>query len=367
MVSLSNHEPSCFDSMSEFRHIQLRINIPVIKFQYPRCLFVIFIPMPEHQKSIDSWQHDHAWNSEKKAAESRTLVVVVITFLTMLAEITAGYLSNSMALLADGWHMGTHAFALGISLFAYVAARKYARDARFNFGTWKIEILGAYSSAIVLAVVGFMMIGTSVMRLLNPLTIHYNEALIVAVAGLSVNLVCALILGGARHHHHDHHHHDHHHDHDHEHGHPDRHHEDLNLKSAYLHVVTDALTSVFAIVALCGAKFLGVNWLDPCMGIVGAALILRWSWALLRDSGKVLLESETPGDLFSSIRERLESDHDTKVADLHVFRVASQKYACVATVLSHSPFTIQEYKDRLKSLHELVHVTIEINRCCDDT
>jgi cation diffusion facilitator family transporter len=312
-----------------------------------------------HKKSVETWQHHHVYNTEKKATETRTLIVIIITFVTMVAEITVGWLSNSMALLADGWHMGTHAFALGIALFAYVAARRYAHDARFNFGTWKIEILGAYSSAIVLGMVGILMIVTSIERLQKPLHIHYNEALIVAALGLAINVVCAMILGGA--------HHDHDHDRDDGHRHGAGKNADLNLKSAYLHVVADALTSVLAISALCGAKFLSADWLDPCMGIVGALLILRWSVLLLRDSGMVLLESETPGGLVAEIREKLESDGDTKVADLHVFRVADHKYACVATLLSHAAITIDEYKGRLKSIPGLVHVTLETNRCCDDT
>jgi len=322
-----------------------------------------------HKKTIEFWQHQHAFNTEKKATEARTLIVIIITFITMIAEITVGWLSNSMALLADGWHMGTHAFALGIALIAYVSARKYAHDKRFNFGTWKIEILGAYTSAIVLGLVGIIMIATSLERLRNPLAIHYNEALLVAGIGLIINLICAAILGSAHTHpvhdaSHDHDE-DHHHDHEHQHDHRNDH-ADLNLKSAYLHVVADALTSVLAIGALCGAKFLSANWLDPCMGLVGAGLIIRWSVSLLKSSGKILLEREPPEELIASIRSALESDGDTKIADLHVFRVAQHKYACVVTVLSHAYYTINEYKRRLTTIPELVHVTIETNRCCDD-
>src|SRR5512145_1569301 len=227
-----------------------------------------------HDKNLELWQHHHVFNVEKKAIEKRTLAVVIITFVMMAAEIFFGWLTNSMALFADGWHMGTHAFALGISLAAYILARKYARDHTFAFGAWKIEILGAYTSAIVLGLVGLFMIYSSVERLLHPLAIHYNQALLVAVLGLAVNVICALILNAGEQSHQHFHNHDHPHDHPHhdEREHADRH-EDLNRKSAYMHVVADALTSVLAIIALIGAKYFNFNWLDPLMGVVGAGLI----------------------------------------------------------------------------------------------
>ena len=204
-----------------------------------------------HHEQIELWQHHHLFNSEKKAVEKRTLIVVVVTFVTMVAEILFGWMSNSMALLADGWHMGTHAFALGISLAAYMMARKYAQDKTFTFGTWKIEILGGYTSAVVLGIVGVIMIYSSVERIIRPLDIHYNQALFVAIIGLLVNLVCAFILNSGGHAHA----HEHHHPGEDEHAHDEHQHEDLNLKSAYLHVVADAMTSVLAIVALIGAKY----------------------------------------------------------------------------------------------------------------
>ena len=208
-----------------------------------------------HNEQIELWQHHHIFNVDKKAIEKRTLIVVIITFVTMIAEILFGWISNSMALLADGWHMGTHAFALGISLIAYIMARKYAKDETFTFGTWKIEILGAYTSAIVLGIVGVIMIFSSIERIINPLNIHYNQALFVAILGLLVNLVCAIILNSGGHaHEHEHYHHE-----EHEHSHHKHDHEDLNLKSAYLHVVADALTSVLAIAALLGAKYFNFN------------------------------------------------------------------------------------------------------------
>lgn len=312
-----------------------------------------------HNEQIERWQHHHVFNVEKKAIEKRTLIVVIVTFVTMVAEILFGWISNSMALLADGWHMGTHAFALGISLIAYIMARKYAKDETFTFGTWKIEILGAYTSAIVLGIVGVIMIFTSVERIIHPLSIHYNQALFVAILGLLVNLVCAVILSGGGHSHE----HGHHHGED-AHSHDEHHHEDLNFKSAYLHVVADAMTSVLAIAALLGAKNFNLIWLDPFMGIVGAGLILRWSFLLLRDSGNILLERETDATIVNEIKKEIESDGDSKVSDLHIWTVAQNKYACILSlVVTAKKYSIEEYKARLVGVHELVHLTIEVNEC----
>ncbi len=315
-----------------------------------------------HHEQIELWQHHHLFNAEKKAVEKRTLIVVVVTFITMIAEIAFGWITNSMALLADGWHMGTHAFALGISLAAYILARKYAQDESFTFGTWKIEILGAYTSAIVLGIVGVIMIFSSVERIIHPLNIHYNQAIGVAVLGLLVNLACAAILNSGGHPHE----HGHSHRHPHEEGaHTDHehHHKDLNLKSAYLHVVADAMTSVLAIGALLGAKYLNVVWLDPFMGIVGAGLILRWSFSLLKDTGYILLQRETDGKIAGEIRKEIESDHDSKICDLHLWKVAQDQYACILSVVTSKNISIDEYKKRLTGVHELIHITIEINEC----
>ncbi len=312
-----------------------------------------------HNEQIELWQHHHIFNVDKKAIERRTLIVVIITFVTMIAEILFGWISNSMALLADGWHMGTHAFALGISLIAYITARKYVKDETFTFGTWKIEILGAYTSAIVLGIVGVIMIYSSIERMINPLNIYYNQALFVAILGLLVNLVCAIILNSGGHaHEHEHHHHG-----DDEHSHHKYEHEDLNLKSAYLHVVADAMTSVLAIVALLGAKYFNFIWLDPFMGIVGAGLIIRWSYLLLRDTGGILLEHEVNDAIVNEIKSEIESDGDTKICDLHIWRVAQNRYACILSLVTEKKYSIEEYKERLKKVHELAHVTIEINEC----
>jgi len=308
-----------------------------------------------HGQKLESWQHPHLFHSEKKSVEKRTLVVVVITFLAMIAEITFGWLSNSMALLADGWHMGTHAVALGISLLAYILARRHALDKRYTFGTWKIEILGAYSSAIILGLVGVAMAGTAVKRFFKPLAIHYDQALLVAAIGLAVNLLSAAILdarsGGitaGRH--------------GHENGGAHRH-ADLNLKSAYLHVLADALTSVLAIAALLAARQLGWNWLDPAAGIVGAGLILSWAFSLLRETAGILLEREMDSPLVEAIRARMEEDGDTRVSDMHLWKVAQGKYACIVSLVTGRNCPIADYKARLQGFSELVHVNIELNPC----
>ena len=311
-----------------------------------------------HNEQIELWQHHHTFNVDKKAIEKRTLIVVLVTFVTMIAEIMFGWITNSMALLADGWHMGTHAFALGVSLFAYIMARKYAKDQRFTFGAWKIEILGAYTSAIVLGIVGVVMIFYSVERIFNPLSIHYTQALFVAVLGLLVNLICAIILNVSGHSHK----HEHLHKGD-EHSHHGHKHEDLNLKSAYLHVVADALTSVLAIVALLGAKYFYINWLDPFMGIVGAGLIIRWSFLLLKDTSGILLECEMDNPIVNEIKNKIESDGDSKISDLHIWKVAQNKYACIMALVTGEKYSIEEYKTRLNKVHELAHITIEINKC----
>ena len=310
-----------------------------------------------HHENIGLWQHHHAFNVEKKAIEKRTLIVVILTFVTMIGEIIFGWITNSMALLADGWHMGTHAFALGVSLFAYIMARKYAKDQRFTFGTWKIEILGAYTSAIVLGIVGILMIFSSIERMINPLGIHYNQALFVAILGLLVNLICAAVLNV------DDHSHEHVHHHENEHSHHEHKHDDLNLKSAYLHVIADALTSVLAIGALLGAKYFKFNWLDPFMGIIGAGLIIRWSYYLLKDTGFILLEREMDDPVADEIRHEIESDGDSKICDLHIWKVAQNKYACIVSLVTGNKYSIEEYKTRLSKVHELAHITVEINKC----
>jgi cation diffusion facilitator family transporter len=318
-----------------------------------------------HIEHLSDWTHDHVFDSASMRAERSTRLVMWITAATMLAEIAAGWWFNSMALLADGWHMSSHALALGLSAFAYSAARKYARDQRFAFGTWKIEVLSGFASAILLLGVAALMIVGSVERMFEPQPIQYREAIVVAVLGLAVNLVCARLLGTAHHHHHGHghdHRDDHGHDHHHAHGHGD-----LNLKSAYVHVLADAATSVLAIVALIGGWLYGWSWLDPVMGIVGAALVAIWARNLIVETGKVLLDREMDHPVVAEIREVVESgpaEDETRIADLHVWRVGKHAYACALTVVTHNAaLDAAAIRRRLAIHEEIVHSTIELHRC----
>jgi cation diffusion facilitator family transporter len=314
-----------------------------------------------HTENLAPWQHSHRFTVDRTQSQRKTAIVVVITLITMIVEIVAGWLFGSMALLADGWHMGTHAAALTISVAAYAIARRHASDHRYAFGTWKVEVLGAYTSAIVLGIVGLCMVWASVQRLLHPVHIQYGHALAVAVVGLVVNAVCALVLQGGGHSHHGHSH-GHEHAHESEHAHDEHGHGDLNLRSAYLHVLADALTSVLAIGALLGARYANAVWLDPAMGLLGAALVTRWSVLLLRDTSAVLLDREMNTPVADEVRHALE-DADTRISDMHLWRVAEDRYACIVTLVAAQPQSVDEYKARLKPVHELAHVTVEILRC----
>ena len=314
----------------------------------------------------------HRFHQGNEIAERGTRAVMWITLAAMVVEIAAGLLYNSMALLADGWHMSSHAVAIGVSAFAYAAARRLSRDQRFAFGTWKIEVLAGFASALFLLGIAVLMVVGSLERLWSPEPIHYREAIVVAVIGLLVNLVCARLLGGA-HHGHDHGHaHEHGHDHGHEHGHAHghAHGEDLNLKSAYLHVIADAATSVLAIAALVGGWLMGWRWLDPLMGIVGAVLVAVWAKGLLLQTGRVLLDREMDHPVVDEIREGVEhglADSHTRVADLHVWRVGRNAYSCALTVVTHSPTLDAEAVRATFSMHEeIVHSTVEIQRCAGD-
>jgi cation diffusion facilitator family transporter len=335
---------------------------------------------------LSSWRHDHAFDAGNRAGERRTWVVVAITALTMLGEIVAGILTGSMALLADGWHMATHVAALSIAGVSYMLARRWSGDERFAFGTWKIEVLGAFTSAVLLGVVALAMIWESLQRFLRPEDVQFGPALVVAVVGLAVNLASAGVLHGAqgghghrhdhqRHDHrnpgsgpgpdpglgHDHHGHDHH-GHDH-HGHERKSHDDLNLASAYTHVLADALTSVLAIAALAAGLWLGWAWLDPAMGIVGAGVILWWSKGLVGDSARVLLDREMDAPIVEQVRGAVQTDGDAEIADLHVWRVGRASYAAVMTVVAHEPLAPDAYRARAAAVPGLVHVSVEVNRC----
>ncbi len=311
-----------------------------------------------HTQDLSAWTHEHLFDEGSHAAERGTRAVMWITAAMMVVEITAGWWLNSMALLADGWHMSSHAVAIGLSAFAYAAARRYAHDARFAFGTWKIEVLGGFASAVfLLGVVALMVVG-SLERLFSPQPIHYQEAIAIAALGLLVNVVCAVILGRA-------HDHDHHHD-GHAHHGPVEH-QDLNLRAAYLHVIADAATSVLALVALTGGWLYGWSWLDPAMGIVGAVLVGIWAKNLLRETGKVLLDREMDHPVVEEIRQAVETGPDaghTRVADLHVWRVGKRSYACALSVVTHDPsLNADRVREQLAVHEEIVHSTIEIHQC----
>ena len=311
-----------------------------------------------HSHSLDQWTHDHVFLGAKHADnERRTWFVVALTALMMVGEITAGSLFGSMALLADGWHMATHAAALGIAAAAYLFARQHAGNSRFAFGTGKFGDLAAFSSAIILGLVAVQIFYESALRLVHPVAIAYGEAIAVAALGLGVNLVSAWLLRDAHGHHHDHGH-----SHGHAHGH---HHHDNNLRAAYIHVLADAATSVLAIAALVTAMYSQWVWADPAVGIIGSLVIASWAYGLIRDSGAVLLDVSVDKDLEAVIRDRIETRGD-RVTDLHLWQVGPGHRAAVISLVSDQPLQPAIYKRRLKGLRALSHVTVEVERCPHD-
>ena len=315
--------------------------------------------MPNYH--LSNRTHAHLFHQSNPLAERSTRLVMWITAAMMVVEIAAGWWYNSMALLADGWHMSSHAVAIGLSAFAYASARRYALDARFAFGTWKIEILGGFASAIFLLGVAALMVFGSVERILAPQAIQYQEAIAIAVLGLLVNVACALILGKAHNHGHDH---GHAHGHAHDHGHGE--HQDLNLKSAYIHVIADAATSVLAIAALLGGWLYGWSWLDPVMGLLGALLVAVWAKGLIVDTGKVLLDREMDHPVVEEIREVVEASGAaqamTHVTDLHVWRVGKNVYSCALSLVTQDPELTPDRVRACIAVHEeVVHTTIEIH------
>lgn len=315
--------------------------------------------------------HDHVFLGEDHARnERRTWLVIALTATMMVAEIAAGTIFGSMALLADGWHMSTHASALLITALAYRYARRHARNRRFTFGTGKLGDLAGFGSATVLAIVALLICWESLARLRSPIPISFDEAILVAVVGLVVNLVSAWLLKDDHHHHGHGPDHGHHHHHGHAHGADRVHHaeevgragsRDNNLRAAYLHVLADALTSVLAIVALLASRSYGWVWLDPVIGIVGALVILRWSWGLLRDSGAVLLDYvDEDEDLPDEVRAAIENEHD-EIIDLHIWQLGPGHHGAIISILSADPKPVAEYRKRLEGVHELAHVTIEVH------
>ncbi|MBI5262230.1 MAG: CDF family Co(II)/Ni(II) efflux transporter DmeF [Bradyrhizobium sp.] len=318
-----------------------------------------------HSQSIDPWTHDHVFLGPRhERNERRTWFVVALTLVMMVAEIIAGMLFGSMALLADGWHMATHAAALGIAAFAYRFARRHIGNSHFTFGTGKFGDLAAFSSAIILGIIAIQIAYESVMRLISPVPIAFGEAIAVATLGLAVNLVSAWLLRES----HDHHHgHAQDHDHDEEkgdHHHRHHHHRDNNLRAAYVHVMSDAATSVLAIAALLLAMHSGWVWADPAVGLVGSVLIAGWAVGLIRAAGAVLLDVRADEKLENVIRARLEAGEE-RVTDLHLWQVGPGHRAAVISLVSDHPKEPAVYKRRLRGLKGLSHVTVEVEKCSD--
>jgi cation diffusion facilitator family transporter len=308
-----------------------------------------------HRTDHSRFRHAHDFALDSSTAERRTRIVIVITAAMMVLEITVGIASNSMALLADGWHMGTHVTAFLITALAYYFSRRHAANPLHSFGTAKIGVLGGFASAVVLAVIALLMAGESVHRFFTPLSIHFNEAIGIAVLGLIVNLTCARVLT-------------HEHDHGHAHSHSGHdHHHDLNLRAAYLHVLADAFTSLTAISALVAGKFFAWTWLDPAVGILGSGVVMSWAYSLIRDTSGILLD-RTPAtsDLPDEIRKAVERDGDSIVTDLHVWQVGVGQFAAIVSIVAHEPKTSDQYRELLREHEELVHVTIETQHCRED-
>ena len=304
-----------------------------------------------HTHSTAAWQHSHVFlGARHDRHERRTWFVVALTAAAMVAEIIGGHLFGSMAVVADGWHMSTHAGALGIAALAYRFASRHARDARFTFGTGKVGELAAFTSAVILAMIAAAIGYEAVTRLFAPVAINFTEATWLAGFGLCVNLASAWLLSAGGHHH-DHGHHEHR-------GH------DTNIRAAYVHVLADAMTSVLAIVGLLAGRFFGWVWMDPLMALVGVCVILSWSFGLVRTAGTVLLDMVPDGSLAGTIRKRLEVDGD-RVSDLHLWRLGPGHAGLIAAVVSDRPQKPSAYKQRLEGIDGLSHVTVEVHACED--
>lgn len=309
-----------------------------------------------HTHQLEEWTHSHIFNQDqRRAGENRTLIIVALTALMMVIEIWAGMIYGSMALLADGLHMASHTAALGIAVFAYVISRRLAASRRFAFGVGKINSLAGFASAIMLLGFALAMAVESAGRLINPVSIAFDQAIAVAIVGLLVNAFSAWVLISTPH------------EHGHSHSHSHTHHEhrghDHNLRAAYLHVLADALTSVLAIVALVAAKYMGASWLDPLMGIVGAALITRWSYGLIQETGKVLLDNQVEEHRLGDLRKAIERDSSDRVTDLHVWSIGHGIFAAEIAVVSDTPEPPGHYKSLIPESLKIVHATIEVHQC----
>jgi cation diffusion facilitator family transporter len=308
-----------------------------------------------HAHSLKDWQHDHNFALTNSKAERRTHLVLMLTAVTMVAEIIAGTLYGSMALLADGWHMATHVAAFLITLFTYRYARKHTENPDYSFGTGKVNVLGGFASAVALAVVALMMLVESLERIASPQAIHFNEAIVVASIGLLVNVISVFLLKDD----HDHHGHGH--------GHGEQHsHHDHNLRAAYLHVLADAMTSLLAIIALVLGKLWGWQWLDPIMGIVGAVIITRWAYGLVKQTSPILLDSSIDANYRERIKTAIENDADNRITDMHIWRVSGHHYAAIISLVTHHPKNTEHYKSLLLPFDRLAHITVEVNRCEGD-
>lgn len=286
--------------------------------------------------------HNHVYlGSSHDENARRTLWVVALTAVMMVGEIMAGYITGSMALLADGFHMATHAGALGVAAAAYAYAKRHAHNKLFSFGTGKVGDLSGFASALMLGVIALGIGVESVLRLFEPINLAFGTATIIAVIGLGVNIVSAFLLSGG-----------------HDHG-PATQNKDNNLRAAYVHVLADALTSVLAIAALLAGRYLGWGWMDPVMGIVGAIVIARWSWALMRDTASVLLDT-TDTHVAEEVRELVEAPGDARIADLHVWRIGPEAHAAIVSVVGRQGVDSRIIRARLAPVHELAHLTVEI-------
>jgi cation diffusion facilitator family transporter len=311
-------------------------------------------------ENLSRYRKSHDCGPDRGTAEKNTRRVIALTAVMMAVEILAGWRYHSMALLADGWHMGTHVAAFGITALAYAMARRHQGSPSFSFGTGKFDVLGGYTSALILGIVALFMAGESVLRFFSPLQINFNEAIGIGLVGLCVNVASALMLK------HDHGHgHSHGHKHSHDHDFHEHHlghgHEDLNLKAAYIHVIADAVTSVLAISALFAGKYLGWVWMDPVMGIVGSGVVAQWSWGLLRDTSDILVDRTPETDLEDEIRKAVQAEGDAAITDLHVWQVGVGQFYAIVSIAARNPRPLRHYHDLFSEHQELRHVTVEVH------